>query len=79
MESARGSQVVFKWAKEHTNGPLLETERAPPSAELRPGEENQTDEDDMKLTYVFCFVFHCFSSQYTETHTDTLSFPSSES
>lgn len=45
-------KLFLKWAGRTYKWPsLLETERAPPSAELRPGEENQTDEDDMKLTY----------------------------
>lgn len=44
-------KLFLKWAGRTYKWPsLLETERAPPSAELRPGEENQTDEDDMKLT-----------------------------
>eukprot|EP00940_MAST-03C_sp_MAST-3C-sp2_P000431 g431.t1 len=45
-------KMFLKWAGRTYQWPaLLETEKAPPSAELRPGEESQTDEDDMRLTY----------------------------
>lgn len=45
-------KMFLKWAGRTYDWPaLLETEKAPPSAELRPGQESQTDEDDMRLTY----------------------------
>jgi len=48
-------KMFLKWAGRTYKWPaLIETEKAPPSAELRPakpGEKEQADEDDMGLTY----------------------------